>query len=399
MSRLTPVSEKFKSGPFKGVDIHDSFARAALEQQPVIVDLGAISWPANLAPTPTTLGNYGAGEKITTAVNAKADALIILYTELETRALLDVFTQNSDWSPTRRKSWNGYGHNFAKFKSMIEGIEGDTALEQGLFGYLSAVTIGAKTVVLFKSELHPKQNGPQLPFVPVIQQLIGELAPTLVISTGTAGAIGSVLNCGDVAITRAARFKCEVQYPNEPDIDAMSANRSELTNGAVINSRYVSYAAANFTKLALNGLGQCYAKLQTQSGYSFVRKNAHAPSIYVTDLNAVPGPEPMAIVSADYLTVDDNNDSEGLQALGIMNDTDDAFAFYAISKLAGTKPAWVSVRNASEPQIVAKPFPPGTSSQTIIDDLKATAGTIYGIYQYCTTLCSAFACWGMVAGM
>jgi hypothetical protein len=32
--------------------------------------------------------------------------------------------------------WNGYGHNFAKFKSMIEGISGDPALEAGLFGYL-----------------------------------------------------------------------------------------------------------------------------------------------------------------------------------------------------------------------------------------------------------------------
>jgi hypothetical protein len=106
----------------------------------------------------------------------------------------------------------------------------------------------------------------------------------------------------------------------------------------------------------------------------------------------------MDIVSADYLTVDDNNDSEGLQALGVMNDTDDAFAFYAINQIGAARPEWLSVRNASEPQIVAKPFPPGTSTQTIINDLKATAGTIYGIYQYCTTLNSAFACWGIVAG-
>ena len=32
-----------------------------------------------------------------------------------------------------------------------------------------------------------------------------------------------------------------------------------------------------------------------------------------------------------------------------MNDTDDAFAFFAIAQMAGAKPAWVSVRNASEP--------------------------------------------------
>jgi hypothetical protein len=106
----------------------------------------------------------------------------------------------------------------------------------------------------------------------------------------------------------------------------------------------------------------------------------------------------MVVVSADYLTVDDSADSEGLESLGILNDTDDAFLAFAIGELA-RPPPWLSVRNASEPQIVAKPFPPGTSPQQVIDQLKGTAGTIYGIYQYCTTLNSAFACWGVVAGL
>ena len=391
--------EKFRSGPFKGVDVNDAFARAAMQQSPVIVKLGAIPWPAQLAPTAAPLGSYKPGENITAAVSAKVDVLIILYTELETQALLDVFTNDGSWSAARRKTWNGYGHNFAKFKPMIEGIEGDAALEAGLFGYLSAAKIGTKTVALYKSELHPKQNGPQLPFVPVIGQLISELAPTLVISTGTAGAIGGTLNCGDVAVTEAARFHCQVQYPNEPQINSMSANHTPLSNSFSIDPQQIAYAATKLAPLALPGLAQCHARLQQSPGYSFVRKNAAAPSIYVTGQNPVPGPEPMAIVSADYLTVDDNNDSEGLQALGIMNDTDDAFAFYAIGQLTGNQPAWVSVRNASEPQIVAKPFPPGTSSTTIVNDLKATAGTIYGIYQYCTTLSSAFACWAVIAGM
>jgi hypothetical protein len=100
------------------------------------------------------------------------------------------------------------------------------------------------------------------------------------------------------------------------------------------------------------------------------------------------------------LTVDDDHDSEGLQALGIMNETDDAFAFYAIGLLAADKrPSWLSVRNASEPQIVAQPFPPNTPPSEIVDKLKGIAGTIYGIYQYCTTLNSAFACWAIAADL
>jgi hypothetical protein len=394
------VSEElFKSGPFKGVPVDDAFARAAEQQSPVTLRLRSIPWPQGLAPQAVPLGAYTPGEKITAPVDAAADVLIVLYTDQETSALLDVFTGAPGWSPARAKTWCGYAHNFAKFKPTIQGISGDTALEQGLFGYLSAVQIGAKTVVLYKTELHPKQNGDQLPFIPVLQQLIGELHPALVISTGTAGAIGGTLNCGDVAITTAARFHCQVEYPTDPAINVMSSRQTELSNSVSINAQYVSYATTHLTALSLQGLSQCYSELQKLSGFGFVKKNLEAPTIYVTGQNPVPGPEPMVIVSADYLTVDDTNDSEGLESLGVMNDTDDAFLFYAIGKMSGATPGWVSVRNASEPQIVAKPFPPGTSSATIIDSLKATAGTIYGIYQYCTTLNSAFACWAIIAGM
>jgi hypothetical protein len=384
----------FRTGTFKGVSVTDAFAQAASQQSPVIVSLGAIAidWPSTLKPTPQPLGNYSAGEKITTALDVRADVLMILYTEDETRALLDVFTGNNAWTPARQRQWNGYGHNFNQFKPIIEGIDGDTALENGMFGYLSAIKIGATNVVLFKSELHPKQNGDKLPFVPVIQQLVTELQPSLVLSTGTAGAIGSHVQCGDVVITTAARFHVQDTYPTYPQINALSTSDGQLTNTVALNTTYLNYAAANLTQLSLPGLTSCYNQLQSSSGYSFVQKPVAPPAIYVTGSHPVPGPQPMDIVSADYFTVDDSTDLEGLQALGAMNDTDDAFAFFAITQMTGAKPAWVSVRNASELQIVA----PGGSSQ---DTIKSVAGNIYGIYQYCTTLNSAFACWAIVAGL
>ena len=394
-----PEPAVFHTGTFRGVPLSDAFARSASQTEPVIVSLGPIAWPSGLAPAPIQLGKYKPGENITEAVEADTDALIVLFTEPETEALLDVLTQNKSWTPARRKTWNGYGHNFSQF-APIAGSQGDDALEAGLFGYLSAVKIGSKNVVLFKSELHPKQNGSALPFVGVMQQLIQELQPKLVIGTGTAGAIGGHIQCGDVAITDRARFHCQVKYPPKyADIDTMSTNHTELTNAATFDPKWVQYAAGNFTKLSLNGLSQCYTKLQKLQGYSFVKKNQSAPSIYVTNVNPAPGPQPMDIVSADYLTVDDKTDAEGLQSSGIMNDTDDAFLFYAISKMSGTHPKWLSIRNASEPQIVVPPFATGTSPTAIVDKLKGVAGSIYGIYQYCTTLNSAFACWGVVAGM
>ncbi len=107
----------------------------------------------------------------------------------------------------------------------------------------------------------------------------------------------------------------------------------------------------------------------------------------------------MAIVSADFLSVDDTSNAEGLQPLGIMNDNDDAYAFFAISQMpAGSRPAWLSVRNASDPQVAVPPIPAGTTKSQVIKELSSLAGAIFGVYEYVTTINSAFACWAIVAG-
>lgn len=391
-------SNVFTKEPFAGVNVTDAFALAAQKERPVVVKLDAIAWPDNLRPVVQPLASYKPGKPITTALDVKADVLILLYTDLETSALLDVFTHDNAWTPARKDTWYPYGHQFAKYKATIKGIEGNDALKNDIFGYLYAMKIGKQTVVLYKTELHPKANGNDLPFIPVIKQLVGELAPSLVISTGTAGAIGRGLNCGDVAVTNRARFHCRNHYATFPDIATMTENKTELKSAGLTATKYLSYAGTHLTRLSLPGLAQCYGEIGNRPEYSFLKKNTTSPVIYPAGSKPPSGNQPMDIVSADYLTVDDTNDSEGLQPLGVMNDTDDAFAFYALSMLsADSRPRWLSVRNASEPQISAKPFPAGTPPTQIVDSLKSTAGAIYGVYQYCTTVNSALACWGIVA--
>jgi hypothetical protein len=393
------TKELFKTGPFAGFSVHDEFALAANRETSIVFDLGAISWPDRLGPTPLPLGHYQTGQKITGPINFKADVLILLYTQLETSAFLDVFTGNKDWSPSRRDTWYFYAHNFASLKKNIQGIDESDALKNGFFGYLNAVQIGDQKVVIYKTELHAKVNGNKLAIIPVIQQLVTELRPSLVLSTGTAGAMGSVLNCGDVAVTSSARFRVNTQYPTYPKINSLSHDNTALTNTVAINDKYLKYAAQNFTKLTLPALARCYAEFATRAGYAFLKKNTDPPSIYVTNINPVPGPEPMTVVSADFLSVDDRSDAEGLQALGIMNENDDAYAFFAISQMpASQQPQWLSVRNASDPQVVAPPFPAGTSQSQIIKQLSSLAGAIFGVYEYVTTINSAFACWAIVAG-
>ena len=389
-----------KSGQFAGVPVTDAFARAAASQSPIIYGLPAVTWPANLQPTAAQLGTYAPGTKITSAVSAGCDVLVVLYTDQETMAMLDVMTGNSQWDTTIESEWCEYAHNFNKFKSSIQNLKANNSLKDGAFGRLSALTIGNKNVVLYKSDLHPKQDGTGLPFVSVLEQLIEELKPDTVVTTGTAGAIGNRILCGDVAICTESRFHVQKTYPKYKAINTLSQDEGEVGAPAAFDPQWVQYAATHYTKLSLPGLQECYQRLQQTPGYSFVPANTLPSSIYVTGVNPVPGPQPMDIVSADFMTTDDNNNSEGLQNLGIMNDTDDAFLFYAVSQISASKrPKCISVRNASEPQMIHAPFPGTTKPSQIIDILKGMAGTIYGIYQYCTTLNSAFACWGVIAGL
>src|SRR5262249_22603889 len=253
-----------------------------------------IPWPDQLKPTQIPLGPHKSGQTINGPVQFKADVLILLYTEEETSAFLEVFTGNKDWSTSRRDTWCFYAHNFDKISGDIQGIKGDYALEHGFFGYLNAMQIGDQKVAVFKTELHPKVNGNKLPIIPVIQQLVTELAPLLVLSTGTAGGMGGALLCGDVVVTDSARFRVTTKYPTYPGIDELSANGKALTNSVEINGKYLKYAAENLTKLSLPGLAKCYAKFSDRAGYSFLKPNTDPPAIYFTDINPVPGPEPMA---------------------------------------------------------------------------------------------------------
>ena len=388
-----------RSNRLPGFSAHDAFVLAANRETEVVFKLGTVAWPDQLGPTSIALGSHKPGVKITGPVGFKADVLVILYTEVETSAFLDVFTGNNTWNATRQKTWCPYAHNFSSLKGSIEGIKGSDALEAGEFGYLSAMSVGDQTVVIFKTELHPKVNGDQLAIVKVFQQLVAELQPSLVLSTGSAGGMGSILNCGDVAVTSSARFKVSTTYPTYPEINTLSDHGTALSNTVTINDQYLQYAAENFTKLTLPALAQCYAEFANRAGYSFLKKNVDPPSIYVTDINPVPGPEPMAVVSADFLSVDDSTNAEGLESLGIMNDNDDAYAFFAISQMpAGQQPKWLSVRNASDPQVVAPPFAAGATSSQITKELSTLAGAIFGVYEYVTTINSAFACWAIVAG-
>ena len=78
-------------------------------------------------------------------------------------------------------------------------------------------------MLCFKSELHLNQDGVRtgdgtatLPVADLVRQLIAEVQPKLVITTGTCGATFPDHELGDVLVTRGAAFRLEQEFRNEP---------------------------------------------------------------------------------------------------------------------------------------------------------------------------------------
>ncbi len=83
--------------------------------------------------------------------------------------------------------------------------------------------IGTKKIVVFKSDSHLSQDvkvapkaGETLPNEDVWRQIIDDVDPGLVITTGTAGGIGTSCEVGDVVVSRIVRFDCQKWLTKEP---------------------------------------------------------------------------------------------------------------------------------------------------------------------------------------
>ena len=309
----------------------------------------------------------------------KADVLVITWTTAEAQTLSAVFTSNHDFQAT----WYPYTYGAKALLSEIpaallnEKANADS-LGKEIIGYFNVVTVNGKTVVLFKSELHPSEDGNKLPVIGLINQAAAEVAPSLLITTGTAGAIGSSLEAGDAVITNTARF-----YLTNP---ASYAAWPGITNSVQLTAPPISFSSTYITK--------CNQQITTliEPDLTTIAKEKHYPSPTRNPTifyNNVPGTKVFDVVSSNGFSLDDKNDTDGLQQLGSVNDMDDAFILYGLSQNTGTaKLPWLSIRNISEPQA------PNLSkaTQTEWEDM-------YDAYGTYTTYNSAFGCWAVICGL
>ena len=356
-----PPATTFAIGPAKTVDDFqreiidfDSESPVGLQFMSFTTATGLsrfndIPWPKNLAPKtgPKPRGD-GSGPL------PRADVLVVTWTVDEGHALSRVLTPGKD----SRNDYVPYTHNYATISKKMRAL--CPARMAKRLGAFWTTTIGGRSVVIFKSESHMSQDGPQLPNIDVWRQLIQEVRPKLVITTGTGGGIGKEFEVGDVIVSPLVRFDCIAKFKSKPFAKAIYTSKpADPKNFATARSLF----KANSAQLP--------------------KDNTRPPKI----IRVTPKQEHNGVVTTDFFGFDTSDNHYKLWGLGDLSEMGDAVMGLAVKEMGAGAPPWLAIRNVSDPQIKAE----GTLRQQA-----AMAAQIYKGFGRWSSVCSAIVCWASI---
>ena len=310
-----------------------------------------VPWPVALAPkTASKPFGDGAGPL------PRADVLVVTWTVDEGHALSRVLTPGKD----SHNDYVSYTHNYASISAKMR--RGCPATEAQRLGAYWTTTIGKKSVVVFKSDSHMSQDGPQLPNVDVWRQIIQEVQPDLVITTGTAGGIGTACEVGDVIVSPIVRFDCTAKFKGKPFAqDHYESSAPKASHFATARALFKANAA------------------------QLPKDNARPPKIIRVALGQLAS----AVLTTDFFGFDTSNDHYKLQGLGSVSEMGDAVLGLVAGDMGESAPRWLAIRNVSDPQIDA--------SGLTLKQQAALAANIYKGFGRWSSVCSAITCWAAIA--
>jgi hypothetical protein len=345
----------------------------------------ALAFPPGLEPKPVALTPVPK----TSDPLPHADVLVFVWTVAEARALADVLTPGVGASD----GWYRYDRGFADYVPDIR--PGAPSRAVGRLGSYHLSEVGGKTVLCFKSELHLNQDGVRrgahttLPVATLIDRLIDEVAPDLLITSGTCGATLPTHGLGDVVITRGAAFRLSQEFGQEPF--AQAGYRSTYT----VPRKHLAAAKKLMGSVKKNldepAFGAPTAGFKIPGlGEGIVPGPKHTPRIHVDGSGGIPPFHPM--LSADWFLF--GTTTNGLEKEGLGVEMGDAVVGLVNERrVADGRPpvTWVVVRNLSDPAIN------GNLPREPVDMQVFWSGWYYQTYGYWTSVNSALAVWALVA--
>ena len=310
-----------------------------------------VPWPKGLAPKTGPTPSGGSNSAL-----PRADVLVVTWTVDEGHALSRVLTPGKD----SHNDYQSYTHNFETISKKMRN--GCPAIQAKRLGAYWTTTIGKKSVVVFKSDSHMSQDGPQLPNIDVWRQIIQEVQPEMVITTGTAGGIGKQFEVGDVIVSPVVRFDCTAKFKKQPFAQAhYTSSVAKATHFAMARSLF----KANSAQLP--------------------KDNQRPPKIIRVPLKALES----CVVTTDFFGFDTSNDHYKLQGLGDVCEMGDAVLGLVASEIGDGAPRWLAIRNVSDPQISADGL--------TLKQQAAIAAQIYKGFGRWSSICSAITCWASIA--
>jgi phosphorylase superfamily protein len=317
-----------------------------------------IPWPNGLQPKTDGKARTGKQGRL-----PEADVLVVTWTVDEGHATSCVLTPGKD----SHNDYLPYTRNFAAIAKKMRA--GCPALNARRLGTYWTSTIGSNRVVMFKSDSHMSQDtkkapaGNQtLPNEDLWGQIIDDVQPKLVITTGTGGGIGTQCEVGDVVVSPIVRFDCRNWLKKEPFHAAQYDAPEPKTK----------FFAEALTLFKANA-GQ------------LPKENIRPPQILHTT-----GPS-TSVVTTDFFGFDTSDDHYKLHGLGFVSEMGDAILgllMRTLKEQGKPTPRWLAVRNVSDPQIKAE----GT-----LKDQAHVAAQIYKGFGRWSTVCSAIVCWALIA--
>jgi nucleoside phosphorylase len=206
------------------------------------------------------------------------------------------------------------------------------------------------------------QDGPLLPNRDVWRQIIDEVQPRLVITTGTAGGIGKAFEVGDVIVSPIVRFDCTAKFKKEPFGTAHYVSTAPRTQHLATARRLFK---TNADQLPAD--------------------NTRVPTIVRSPVRSLAS----AVVTTDFFGFDTSDDHYHLQGLGFVSEMGDAVLGLVCSEMGTQAPRWVAVRNVSDPEIKADGM--------TLKQQAALAAQIYKGFGRWSSVCSAITCWALIA--
>jgi nucleoside phosphorylase len=265
--------------------------------------------------------------------------------------------------------WYQYANQWnAKYAGRFTGRS--PALKAPYIAKFIPVLIGGRKVLLIKSNFHLARDNASMPVKDMFKQVIEQTEAKLVITSGTAGGIGSKVILGDVVIANTARFKLDKSFKNTPfNNKTYSSSYTVPTKGQL----------ASMAKLIASNSAQIKAA-HTQYP-SVVKTFTRDPEIFTAATPKSQLGEPAVIVTTDAFEFDNKQNTFKLQNLGAMVEMDDAVLGLAVQEM-GNPTQWLAIRNASDPQM-----PTASEGQS---------SDVYNQYGYWTSIVSGLASWACV---